>query len=264
MHRASKVDFQPLVDRVVAYIPRCEGYFFTKREKLIFVRTILSAISVLLAIALGLSPWTVESIDHLSILVRARKRLSVAQALTGGRWLLDVRGELSLGAHVHLLWLWDFLRFFCLNPDMRDSAPNKCHFFLWLALHGRCWTSDRRFRHERETVDHLLLRCVHSKEIWFRFLLRLGIQHVAPSALDGSFASWWLEAKKQVAKSIRKRFDSLVVLVAWCLWKERNNRIFRLEALQPVALTRLIMDEAGLWGCAGFTSIAGLLAARLL
>ncbi|KAJ1288236.1 hypothetical protein BS78_02G074900, partial [Paspalum vaginatum] len=100
------------------------------------------------------------------------------------------------------------------------------------------------------------------KEAWFRCLLRFGIQHVAPSILDGSFGSWWREARKQVAKSLRKGFDSLVMLIAWCLWKERNNRIFRLEAFQPVVLTRLIMDEAGLWGRAGFASITMLLAAR--
>jgi hypothetical protein len=57
------------------------------------------------------------------------------------------------------------------------QAPRRCHIFGWLVLHGRCWTSNRLCRHgmcdsnicapcaqEVETLDHLILGCVHSWE----------------------------------------------------------------------------------------------------
>ena len=63
----------------------------------------------------------------------------------------------------------------------RTRAPAKCKFFIWLVLHDRCWTAARRKRHglqdddacalctqSSETVDHLLLTCPFSREVWFR------------------------------------------------------------------------------------------------
>lgn len=64
-------------------------------------------------------------------------------------------------------------------------APNKCKFLAWLILHGRVWTSDRLHQHglndndscalcaqEAETMDHLFLTCVYSRETWFKVLRR--------------------------------------------------------------------------------------------
>jgi hypothetical protein len=45
--------------------------------------------------------------------------------------------------------------------------------------------------------------------------------------------------------SLRKGFDTLVWLVAWWLWKERNRQVYEQAALQPVALTPAILEEEG-------------------
>ncbi|KAJ1262560.1 hypothetical protein BS78_09G118100 [Paspalum vaginatum] len=110
---------------------------------------------------------------------------------------------------------------------------------------------------ERETVDHLLIECVHSRETWFTYLYRCGIQYVAPLFLD--IAVSWLETMRQVAKPLRKGFDMLVVPVSKCLWKEHNNKIFTRKAIQPMALAQLVIKEEGLYGHAGFAKIALLL-----
>jgi hypothetical protein len=73
------------------------------------------------------------------------------------------------------------------------QAPGRCRFFGWLVLHGRCWTSNRLRRHgmrdsdtcalcaeEVETLDHLLLGCVHSRETWFRVLRFYSLDHLTP------------------------------------------------------------------------------------
>ena len=60
----------------------------------------------------------------------------------------------------------------------KAMVPSKMKFFFWLALHGRLWTAERRRRHglqteaacalcsqHDETVDHLLIACVFSRDV---------------------------------------------------------------------------------------------------
>jgi hypothetical protein len=51
--------------------------------------------------------------------------------------------------------------------------------------------------------------------------------------------SWWTFARKRILKQRRKLFDSLVVLVVWFLWLERNNRVF---IRMPTPADRFIDD----------------------
>jgi hypothetical protein len=88
-----------------------------------------------------------------------------------------------------------------------------------------------------------------------------GMADLAPSR-EEPVAVWWLRTRKAVAKPSRKGFDTLVWLVAWSLWKERNRRVHERAALQPVALAGAIMEDARLWARAGFVSIATLLGFR--
>ena len=128
-------------------------------------------------------------------------------------------------------------------------APAKCKFFVWLVLHDRCWTADRRKRHGlqdddtcvlcnqmSETIDHLLLGCPFSREIWFKGLRRLSWEAVTPNFQISNIADWWTAARKSIPKDVRRCFDSFVVLVCWLLWKERNNRTFdrRVQTIQDV------------------------------
>jgi hypothetical protein len=62
----------------------------------------------------------------------------------------------------------------------KTRAMNTCRFFYRLVLHGRCWTSNGLQCHSlrnngpcalcsqhAETIDHLLVGCVFSREVWF-------------------------------------------------------------------------------------------------
>jgi len=65
----------------------------------------------------------------------------------------------------------------------KSWAPGNCKFFMWTAAHNRCWTADRLARQgldhpprcplcDRvgETMDHLLVSCVFSRQLWFSIL----------------------------------------------------------------------------------------------
>lgn len=152
----------------------------------------------------------------------------------------------------------------------RTAAAPKVKFFIWLALRSRCWTNARRRRHNLqnsgpcslcsqhdETIDHLLLGCVYSREVWFKMLRPLILQRLTPTA-NSILADWWCTSRKSLPKETRKTFDSLLVLVCWELWKERNRRVFNDEARQASNLVSQIRQEAHCWSQAGFRSLGSL------
>jgi hypothetical protein len=134
-------------------------------------------------------------------------------------------------------------------------------------LHSRCWTSNRLRRHgmrdsdicaqKVETLDHLVLGCVHRRETWFRVLRYYGLDHLTPLE-ELPYFDWWLGVRKWVHKSQRKCFDSLALLVVWSLWKERNLHVHERVALQPVSLASRILEEARRWARARFVGIGSL------
>ena len=147
----------------------------------------------------------------------------------------------------------------------KTRAPAKCKFFIWLVLHERCWTVARRKKHglqdddtcvlcnqSSETIDHLLIACPFSREIWFNVLRKVGWESVTPSLHMDHLASWWTEARKHVPKPNRRGFDSLVVLICWQLWKERNDRTFDRRVRTIEQVIDRIVDEIAAWSLAGF------------
>jgi hypothetical protein len=80
---------------------------------------------------------------------------------------------------------------------------------------------------------------VVGREIWFKYLRRTGWHMLAPSTTD-TFTSWWLRARKQVSKLRRAAFDSYIILLAWCIWWERNNRAFDGCGSPPVVVADLV------------------------
>ena len=105
-------------------------------------------------------------------------------------------------------------------------------------VHDRCWTAARRKRHNLqdddsctaclqlpETIPHILIECVFAREIWTILLRKWNwFRLAAQLAVHEEFIDWWQWSRKEMHRDDRKTFDTLVVLVAWLLWKERNNR----------------------------------------
>jgi hypothetical protein len=86
----------------------------------------------------------------------------------------------------------------------------KCKFFMWLVAQRRCCTSDSLARRgmdhpekcllcdqEEETIDHIMLSCVFSRQFWFNWLQQVHLQMLAPQPDVPSFLEWWREAKER-------------------------------------------------------------------
>jgi hypothetical protein len=141
-------------------------------------------------------------------------------------------------------------------------APLKCKIFAWLALRYRLWTSDRRHRHglqdhvdpcslclqEDDTVDHVIMQCPYARQTWFGCLTAAGLNITEPS-MESKLEPWWEEARSLIRRRDRKSFDTMVILTAWRIWKQRNSRVFgnRTEQCNTHELLKRITEEFELW-----------------
>jgi len=150
----------------------------------------------------------------------------------------------------------------------KARAPPKCKFFIWLVLHDRCWTAARRKKHglqdddscalcsqAPETIEHLLLCCSFSRELWFQLFHRIGWSAVSPSSHDQWLVAWWTRARKRILKEERSCFDSVVILICWMVWKERNKRIFDRQIRTMHEILDWVFDEICAWFQAGFSKL---------
>jgi hypothetical protein len=113
----------------------------------------------------------------------------------------------------------------------KTFAPPRVKFFL----HDRCWTTHMRRRHglqdddacifcdqAAETMDHIILGCVYSREVWATCLRRFLLHDLVVVVQEEGVMVWWTNSRKRLPKEIRRGFDSLFFLVGWLLRKERN------------------------------------------
>jgi hypothetical protein len=80
---------------------------------------------------------------------------------------------------------------------------------------------------------------------------RQGSRYLTPS-VELVLADWWIASRKRIQKLHRKGFDTLLLLVCWMLWNERNSRVFEGVSIEAVRLASLIRDEGRQWVAAGF------------
>jgi hypothetical protein len=143
-------------------------------------------------------------------------------------------------------------------------APPKCAFFIWLVIHNRCWTADRLAKRDLprpsccplcdqddETINHILVNCVFSRQFWFFLLQRMGFAALCPQPSDLIFDDWWRNSISSVGKELQKGLSSLIVLGAWIIWRQRNYCVF--NGKSPHLATALITagNEIWCWSSAG-------------
>jgi hypothetical protein len=102
-----------------------------------------------------------------------------------------------------------------------------------------------------EIAQHILVSCVFSRDTWWQVLCKVGLQHLAPGLDDLVFQEWWSGAECQVPKTQRKGFNSMVILVAWWLWRHRNACVFYGISPSIGTILQHIQEDAILWGLAG-------------
>jgi hypothetical protein len=140
----------------------------------------------------------------------------------------------------------------------KSRAPTENKLFLWLAMQDCCWTKYRLHRHDLtddascslclqidETMDHMLVGCVYSREVMFLLFRRCDWLPLISEA-DDSLVDWWLQARERVPNARRPAFDTLILQVTRCIWLERNARVFKAttsSAAQLVGTIGRLVDD---------------------
>ena len=128
----------------------------------------------------------------------------------------------------------------CLGPGLSGQGG-----FLHLALDQRwllearplCWFCDQ----ELESADHILANCSFAREVWWGVLSSCHCQCSFPS--NFSLQDWWAHLRQLQPLEHRKGLDSLFMLTAWHLWKERNARLFQHSSRSCLELQGAILQE---------------------
>lgn len=124
----------------------------------------------------------------------------------------------------------------------------RCRFFAWLALRNMCWTPDRLARRgldhqercpfydqEEESMVHIMLQCIFTKEVWTSWILT-----------SGSTLVEWCNDKNE-SNLCKKDIRALMILVMWELWKHRNRIVFEGATPSTKYVTKRIANEGRVW-----------------
>lgn len=185
-------------------------------------------------------------------------------------WRASASGQYSAKSAYECLF-YGATKFGPYERIWRSWAPAKCRFFLWLVAHNRCWTADRLARHglphlekcvlcdqEDENIDHILVSCVFSRQFWFHILRQVGLHSLAPQPTESSFDAWWERAHATTTGLTQKGLDSLIILGAWTIWKQRNRCAFDGATPRISEVLLLAGEERRLWCLAGARGLSYL------
>ncbi|CAN0838488.1 Putative ribonuclease H protein At1g65750 [Linum grandiflorum] len=138
-----------------------------------------------------------------------------------------------------------------------NTVPLKIQVFCWLAFHKKFATVDnlqRRGLHlvnrcvlcynSLESVDHLLLQCHFSKSVWAAVSSRLSIVGPFPGEIREFVLAW---KGMNCIDSFSDAIKSLLHATFWCIWIERNDRIFRDKSKNVDQIVAKILICVGRW-----------------
>lgn len=99
------------------------------------------------------------------------------------------------------------------------------------------------------------------RNIWERIAIWTGASCLAPAnwIQTDSLQQFILHMVSGLPTATREALKSLIMLVIWEIWKERNNRVFRRISRSVHQMISAIQDEAKTWAYAGNKGMQHLL-----
>jgi hypothetical protein len=73
-----------------------------------------------------------------------------------------------------------------------------------------------------------------------------GFHQVVP-AVNQDLSSWWRQCRASIRGAAQRRLNSLLMLVTWNIWRERNGRIFGNNYKPIQQVIDQIKSKARLW-----------------
>jgi len=140
-------------------------------------------------------------------------------------------------------------------------APPKVEFMTWLALLGKLNTREMLVRKgilnsednkcsfcqsNPETLDHLLLSCAVSRNVWNNIAADIGVRLEEEQQCFRRFYEWWMT--RYHPNKLRKKLCILSFFATtWSLWTKRNMIVFQNEDFEHQTLCHIIKWRIALW-----------------
>jgi hypothetical protein len=105
---------------------------------------------------------------------------------------------------------------------------------------------------------------VFARQAWALIFQRLDLLTLARQEMSDSFSCWWCCTIKSVQKNKGKGLNTLIILVAWELWKHQNACVFEGARPNIEVLLQSVANESTMWCLAGSSKLHEHLARSLV
>lgn len=95
-----------------------------------------------------------------------------------------------------------------------------------------------------KSVDHISIHCDRTRQLWILLLTTFGLVWVFPASVKNLFLEWKF---KGLGKKKRAIWQLAPICLCWCIWGERNRRIFKDEELLDQRLRVLFFRSLVEW-----------------
>ena len=120
--------------------------------------------------------------------------------------------------------------------------------FTWTLMHGRVLTGEKLEKRgiggpfrcplcvvDAKNISHLFLTCPYAISVWMEVLKRWGDGMQLPDHIQDCFLNWdkLYQGELNKKNGVKACWMKLPKIICWCIWNERNHRIFQ-DNFQPV------------------------------
>ena len=177
--------------------------------------------------------WELESVStFLDLLYSTKVQGSGADTLL---WSTSGKKDFSVSNYYRVL-LPSLAVGFPWKAIWKPKAPSRVAFFLWTTSLGKILTVDNlrkrniilvswccMCKKDGETIDHLFLHCSLAYDLWSFVFSLFGVHWVMPRKVLDLLSCWQGSFRREQNSEI---WAVIPHCLMWCLWRERNSRIF--------------------------------------
>ena len=99
-------------------------------------------------------------------------------------------------------------------------------------------------KENEESADHILIHCGKTRELWTLLLSSFGVMWVFPESVRDLLLEWKI---KGLGKKRSVVWRMTPICLFWCIWGERNQRLFKGEEMLDMSLRNLFLRSLLEW-----------------
>ena len=99
-------------------------------------------------------------------------------------------------------------------------------------------------KENEESADHILIHCGKTRELWTVVLSSFGVVRVFPNSVRNLLLEWKIKGLEKKRSVVWKMAP---ICLFWCIWGERNRRVFQEEEKSDTSLKNLFLRSLLEW-----------------